>query len=430
MNPSRAARGLSLIEILVALALGLLVSAGFLAAFLTGAGAWRAQTQLARLQEEARFALTTIAADLRAANGTWCNGSGGWAERGSDGVYLDGLRSPTVYARELNSNLHLPLNRTPWGAGNYPAKPAGRYAMPSFLFMRGHDCRMGDCRPGSTPNGIPVMGLKVDDRVKGTDVLVMRYLAGRGWALEEVVADKPGNLVSLAFTSQTGEHPASYLRSSDLVMLANCHGSQVFAAKRTKNTVVPLPGDNLGTPLAPEAGHGMRLFNFTRQFRTVGYFVKLTSDEEASSGHPVGALMRCTPECQEVARGIERLDFRYAIEDAAGGTRYLTADEVDTRAGGAIACPRGPPDAPMPDTGCLWRAIKSIEVNLVVSGQRPVHALSSTEWAFPYVVDGIGAARHPDDRGPRGIRPALQGFPVPMLRREFAILVSLRNYNP
>jgi type IV pilus assembly protein PilW len=433
MSCASMSRGLSLIEILVALALGLLVSAGFLTAFLAGAGAYRAQTQLARLQEEARFALTTIATDLRAANGAYCNGSGGQAIRGQDGLYLDGLRSPTVYANDLNSNVRLPLNKTVWGVSGYPVKPDARYAMPSFLFMRGHDCKLGNCLPASVPDGIPPMGLKENGRVKGTDVLIMRYLRGDGWALAEnggIVPDGTGQLAKVTFAPGTGEPEADYLESGNLVMLANCSSSQVFAATRTQTTVVPNPGGNLGAPLAPRPGAGLRLFNFSKDFRTVGYFVKLTSSEEIRANPPVGALMRCTPDCQEVARGIERLDFRYAIEDAGGGTRYLAADEVDTRAGGAIVCPRGPPDAPTPDTGCLWRAIKSIEVNLVVSGQRPAYSLSPTELAFPYVVDGIALPAHPDDRGPKGIRPALQGFPVPVLRREFAILVSLRNYNP
>jgi type IV pilus assembly protein PilW len=417
--------GLSLVEMLVALALGLLVMAGITTAFLSGMSAYRMQTQLGQLQEEGRFALNTIAADLRAANGLYCNAVGGGAEQASDGTYIERLRSPTIHARHLNTDAHLPFNSTPWGTP-YPVPPDEPYAMPSFLFMRGHDCGLGGCMPASLPSRLG------RQRVGGTDVLTMRYLDVRlGWPVADdgdVVADADGNISYIRIVPAPGDNG---FVDGDLFMLAHCMGAQVFAARGSGGKLYPDPGANHGRPRMPGRGGDTRLFNLTRHLRTVTYYVeRKSSDDIGLAAYAVGALMRCEARCEEIARGIERLDFRYAVENADAGTQYLTADEVDTRAGGRIACPKGPSGAPVPDTGCLWRAIKSVEVSMVVSGQRPAHSLSGAERAFTYIVDGIEQPSVPDRRGAKGIAPAQQGFPEAVLRREFGSVVSLRNYNP
>lgn len=56
--------GLSLIELLVALALGLLVSAGIITIFLSTSASNRVQTQMARMQEDGRFAIGQLMDDL------------------------------------------------------------------------------------------------------------------------------------------------------------------------------------------------------------------------------------------------------------------------------------------------------------------------------------------------------------------------------
>ena len=60
----RRCLGLSLVELMIAMALGVLVSAGIMAVFRATADSRQAQEQLARLQEEGRFAITQIKNDL------------------------------------------------------------------------------------------------------------------------------------------------------------------------------------------------------------------------------------------------------------------------------------------------------------------------------------------------------------------------------
>ncbi len=65
-------RGLSLIELMIAMAIGLLLISAIGWAFLGSRGAYRQQEALARMQEGARFAFETMTHDIRMAGFTGC----------------------------------------------------------------------------------------------------------------------------------------------------------------------------------------------------------------------------------------------------------------------------------------------------------------------------------------------------------------------
>lgn len=70
--PIKYIRGLSLIELMVALAISLVLLAAIGYAFLGGRAAYRQQEALARMQEGARFAFETMTYDIRMAGFTGC----------------------------------------------------------------------------------------------------------------------------------------------------------------------------------------------------------------------------------------------------------------------------------------------------------------------------------------------------------------------
>lgn len=70
MNPAGRlprARGLTLVELMVTMALGLFLVGVMGTIFLGSKGTFQSQNQVARLQESARFSVDTISADLRMA---------------------------------------------------------------------------------------------------------------------------------------------------------------------------------------------------------------------------------------------------------------------------------------------------------------------------------------------------------------------------
>jgi type IV pilus assembly protein PilW len=441
---TRRPSGVTLIELMVAMVLGLLVTAGIVTVFLSTSNHNRVQTQLANLQEEGRFAMIRISADLRMANGYYCSNSGGVADSsGSNGIYVDGLRAPKVYAKNLKGALFDVT--TSWDNAPYPATPVSPYYMPAFLSMRGYECGKTTCNP-DVPATLPAAGTGFGARVVGTSVLTVRYLdSSRGWAIGSVnsapSADAKGKLRSVTVRPVAGEPALSEFKAGHLAMLADCSNAQIFAVDPPSSGffAVSATGNFPDTALInPNPQSSSRLFDLNTDLLNVTYYLQVIDN---GSGQKTGALMRRAQvsggdsvRSDEIVRGVERLDFVYAAEDRNGNTRFLHAPDVDTRAGGSIDCPTSVPNADgttaqVNPYGCLWRAIKSIEVHILMDGQTPFYGLSNHEMNYVYVPDGNTVPTAPDDIR-RAVSPRDQEFAIPMLRREFSALISLRNFNP
>lgn len=437
---SHAQSGVTLIELMVAMVLGLLVAAGIVTVFASTSDSNKVQNQVASLQEQGRYAITRITGDLRMANGGYCSNTGGVAvNTGSNQMYMDGLRAPKVYAKDLLGAMSDVT--TNWGVTSYPAAPTAPYYMPAFLSMRGYECGKTDpCKPSVPATFLPAMGTAVGNRVNGADVLTMRYVdSSRGWEIDGVsslvVADGKGKLQSITVVPKAGEPALGDFESGDLAMLADCSNAQIFAVDPpSSGTLNVRLADNFAgaDPINQQPQSAPRLFDFNKDFLTVTYFLQVVDN---GSGHKTGALMRrVNGASEEIVRGVERLDFLYGVENRDGSTRYLSAEDVDTRVGGTFHCPVSVPSvdssAPVTDpVGCMWRAVKSIEVRVLMDGQTPLYTLGPDEMTYTYSTDKNTSPKAPDDAS-RAVKPSEQGFANQMLRREFSALVSLRNYNP
>ncbi|GGA14181.1 PilW family protein [Dyella caseinilytica] len=444
----RYQRGLSLIELMIAMLLGLLVSAGVMAVFTSSSRSRLAQEQLARLQEEGRFAITQIRDDLMLSGAPYCAGSGGNGHLSAAGIYLDQLRMPTVYASEPGALMAaLSDATTPWGSP-YPSAPAEPYSLPSFLAMRGYDCAASDCKPVDPSNkrnrhgfSIPAMGVSVDDRVVGASVLTVRYLdPSGGWSLSPdghgITVNADGSL-SIDISAATSKLSAKDFAVGDpLALLADCSQGQIFAVSGQGSSQLTSTGNNFTQPAVFENMVAPKLFNLSRDWRTVTYFLKVV-DNGDGMGHTTGSLIRRVNggstasrdgSSEEVARGVERLDFKYGVQLSDGRVRYYTAEQVDNSSGrdcSSVSLPiRGGQDR-----GCLWHSVSLIEVTLLMDGQQPLYSLTEDELAYTYAADGLVTPASPTAKG-RKVTPLQQGFPLPMLRREFTTVVALRNVNP
>ena len=64
-TPKKFQKGLSLLELLIALTLGVIIIAAMISLFVNSKQSYRVNENLSRLQENARFAMTYIARDIR-----------------------------------------------------------------------------------------------------------------------------------------------------------------------------------------------------------------------------------------------------------------------------------------------------------------------------------------------------------------------------
>lgn len=414
-------RGLSLLELMVAMLLGLLVSGGIVALFGATSRTNQVQTALSRVQENGRFAMGRMEADLRMAGAMYrqTTTTRNWSQSGNGALFP--RASIVVNATGVTLN-HLATDGRP------PSGWAGSEAYPlsASFFVRGYECSTGTCQP-ALPTGFPAQGTTVGNRVVGADVLTVSYLRGIG-----SVFTSTGTGAATVFTLQPGHN----FQPNDLALFAGCSAPILFRAAVAGNTVTPTgllqPAQFLtGSANAP---CDTRLFNFTRDFITASYWLQLQADTNpgADAGRLIPTLMRRegADPAQEVAQGVERLDFLYGVSTMNNGTvMYLTANQLTSALNDArCSLPSPQFDRMQPaiptyrEPNCLWRSVRSIEAHGLFNTVDDVGAMSPQDMAYWYSIDG-------------GTGPVIPGATMPvtnrprhrMMRREFVSLVSTRN---
>ena len=175
-NRGRIKRGMSLVELMIGLALGLFVVAVMGMMYLGSRNTYSAQESGTRLQENGRYAVETMATDLRMSGFRGCQG---------DEAVDNTLNTPTA----LLYNFGQPI----WGSRN-----SGGTWSPALA------------APADTLAALPA-----------GDVLVLRRPVGLGWALIAEMASASG---ALPISATTG------FAQGDLLMVADCGGASVLQA--------------------------------------------------------------------------------------------------------------------------------------------------------------------------------------------------------
>ena len=243
-------------------------------------------------------------------------------------------------------------------------------------------------------------------RVTGADVLTLRYQSGTGWPFT-VAGSGAGATITLNPEIVDGKTIDDKLsigqslafQSGDLALITSCGGGQVFEADVSGNSTA----DNTGAVLNPTSGalidssrfpppvaggtFDSRVFNFSRGFLTVTYYLGLVTDPTSNPDEPgrlIPVLYRKvnggTPD--EVVRGVERLDFLYGVQYQDGSLHYLSADNVvaNSNAANCIATVASQPAW----AGCLWGSVRTIEAHMLLDTVSNVQGLTGADTAFCY----------------------------------------------
>jgi type IV pilus assembly protein PilW len=418
MSAREGVRGFTVIEIMIALLLGLLLSIGIMSLFSNVSDVNKTQSALALLQENGRYAMTRIIDDLRSANGQYCSNSGGAGQLATvtPYSYQDTPRAPQVFAKLLS----LP----DWGA---PAAPIGwtantPYPLTPRYFIQGYDCPSGTCTPAIPAAAtLPAIGTNDGQRAAGADVLTVRGLHGQGTS----ITAQAKNGIYLA--SVTLASIPTNFAAGDPALLADCSSSRVVAGAVAGTSFTPSGNFDDTKVAAIDVTSDARLFDFVKDFRTATYFIGVKDDP---TGGKLTSLIRrenggIPRGDEEIVQGVERMDFKYGIDAFNGSTYFLTADQVDANTLG-LACPPAPPGfnkLVLPEAGCLWRAVKSIDVSLLLNTVNNLHP-STEEEKYLYSQSATAGLQTPAPVLPSGLPKGR------MLRREFRALVSVRNYVP
>lgn len=267
-------RGLSLVELMVAMALSLLLMLGVIQIFLSSKQTYSTNSALSRVQESGRFAMDFLAQDIR---NTGYKGqcTGTPREHGSIDALM-GLEDPILGWDDI------------------------------------------DERPAHLPNsaaGTPVAG---------TDAILIKFAAGP----EEVAADS-GNTASSLTISLSGTNKSGADQNA-LVLISDAINCDLFQNSASTNTA-ELSKDNA----SPEWTHNYTEATEILPLQNTTYYIRANPNGRPNSlvrqrlGVVSGAPGWLVPE--ELVEGVQDMQISYGIADVNRQViRYDTAEEVDS----------------------------------------------------------------------------------------------------
>lgn len=432
----RPQAGFSLVEVMIAMVLGLLMMAGIFTLFTGINGVNKMQNGLARLQENGRFALTRMEGDLRMTAAQYCSGTTGASAKDAI-IPVMPPRAPMVYAKNLalpDSNIKS-IN----ASGNPVAADATvAYILSPRWFIQGYTCNTASCTPTLTQanTGIPNMGLAAGSRVPGSDVLTVRYQRGTGWTIPAgscsvapAASMTGGGVITVA--QQDGDDP--FDAAPGLVLVTDCVSPAILpiSAVDTGSRKLTVSSDILpgatGALCNGSQVRDTRLFDFSNDFITVSFYLVFRADDSPDARPNSAAAQRLIPVLvrrengveQELVRGVDQLFFNYGVKELSGRTRFMTAAQIE----GAATTTCGPPPPGLSaEPGCRWRSVRTIEPHLLVNSVDEAGTMDALSRSYRFNGTTVDS--------PAATATLASGLQVGnMNRREFIGYFSVRNGN-
>jgi prepilin-type N-terminal cleavage/methylation domain-containing protein len=348
----RREHGLSLVELMIAMAIGLAIIAGIGYVYLQGRSGFTAQDNISRLQDEKRFVVDLMTQDLRMARYMGCQVIGDKAPNNPIPATSFNLRL-TGYQPYFGTVGGLSSDR--WLVKSGDASTDTRGAINISYLFRGFDNGVG----------MPTTAIISARREPGTDAVMMMKIGGE--ARHTVSAEKTATEIEIV-----GDLIPGYTQNGQIavVALSSCEsGVEIFKASvqgggrrfSLDNTLNGSLGESssLQGQVRTNMGKGATL----ARFEPVMYYISAAANN-LSTGLPT--LTRVTIADRKannndngpwedanggtaVAAGVENMQFRYQVDSA-----WLEAADIDAR-------PEGP--------NYWWQRVTAVEVTLTMISQ-------------------------------------------------------------
>jgi type IV pilus assembly protein PilW len=307
--------GFSLIELLLALALGLVAVTGVVQLFVSNSRTYDVSTGQARLQENARFALDFVARAARSSG------------------YLGCTREPDALVRGLLANWELlPEVDITHPVYGYPAAnvsalvPRSSAGTDTNVFFRG-------------------AGIDTDAIAPGTDVVVFRALRAPGMRLAEILQPDGTPLVHAPSGGET-------ISANDVIGITNCEQGVVArvsgvvptgAMLRLELATGPVVADRAAPTSAryrnafdslSAVGKAYGLDTVVAQVESTYFYIAPGLGRANTGAAPLSLWQKVGfAEPVELVQGIEDLEARFGIDRVAdgvpGAVRYVTTAELE-----------------------------------------------------------------------------------------------------
>lgn len=282
-------RGISLVEVLVAMVISLFLLSGIVQVYLTNTASYSFTNAISRIQENARYAMDTMAQDLRMAGYFGC-------------AVFD--RSDAAAMEAIVNNLN------PSGA-SYNAE------LMDFL-------------------GQPLVEGTSGDGLNGSDSITLRGAAPGNASVEEPFSTSKSADV---FISQPND-----LAAGDIVMITNCRGADIFqvtnatvSGTSSKTAIVHNTGASDPGNYNPDSCTSGHCFSQAYgadatifKLRSVVYTIKAGASGEPALWREKFDTDGATLDDQELVEGIEQMQVLYGVDTSGDShpNQYMTADLI------------------------------------------------------------------------------------------------------
>ena len=328
-------KGFSLVELMVSILIGLIILAGVIQVVFSGKRAFLSQEDLSFIQENARYAVSVLGKDIRAAGYWGCSGSltnTSMVLTSVAGSEADLLSGSSLAAIETEAGTAIPAI---FGFVGFEADMAQTFPEDDFVAW-------GEDADHYADNAI------APNLVRAPDSFVVRYAGGE--PLRIMGDDNATSLLTVAQGTDQLPDQGILVASS-----AGCDSMGVFAsnaviegvagglpayaisyADNGVNCTNKIKPDKLGSfdctgGLGTEGGTSYRDGDSVMQYVARGYFIE---ESDVLPGQPAlkrriltaeGGVLGTTTE--EIAVGVEDMALLYGVQ-TVGGIQFKTATEV------------------------------------------------------------------------------------------------------
>jgi len=351
-NPARV-RGVSLIELMIALAIGAFLMLGLVRVFSASRTAYQLSEGISRVQENGRFAIDFIQRDLRMVGHMGCV---------NDQAHLQnaGAWRNTIPAGTAGSGVNFPL-----GIQAYEATKSSATTM-----------NLGTAAAEWTP-ALPASVAALNPSA-GSDVLQLRFLASEGAPVDRIVVAGATSTIEIpparwaALTRDGVAAPAMF-------GLADCSFVDYFLPAATNPAAGTVTVNTVLERYTPQPQGQTMLY----RLESVVYFVGTGASGERALMRARSGANGVYGAAEELVEGIESIQVQLGLDRNAG---TMPADQPSGYIGGFVR-----PSA-MLDTEPRWRAVGAVRLGVLASS--PNRATAEQAGAGRSV---LGVAFTPED---------------------------------
>ncbi|HEX5339301.1 MAG TPA: PilW family protein [Gammaproteobacteria bacterium] len=312
-SPARAQHGLSLVELMIAMTLGLIVLAGVMSLFMTNKKSYTLQTAVARIQEGGRFSFDFLAQDVRQAGYMGCLKNANLVS------YLD-TSSPNTNT----TNFGDPVNGYEAAGDTTDTGPGQSVTINTVPPVTAGTATFYP----STLTNVPTLDTAIAGKaIAGSDLLVIHRVNTQPIYVTDVLGS--GNSANVQVTTSAG------IAAGQFGIVTDCGSGALFQ-------ITKLPGSNKiqantgsdaspGNHEKPWKNDGVKPGSSFYAPDTLAYFIGVGADGSPAL-FKADADNATTFTTQELVSGVENMQILYGVDTdtTADGipNQYVTARNV------------------------------------------------------------------------------------------------------